>query len=65
MRTDTERRSNVPHDIVPKPYPSYRLPDVDLSAIDKEQKRRLAGDLPAVIPSARRAGWPVKLSPRS
>jgi hypothetical protein len=44
---------------------TYRLSDVDLTAIDKEQKRRLAGDLPAVIPSARRAGWPVKLSPRS
>jgi hypothetical protein len=39
-----------------EPVP-YRLPDVDLSKIAAEQKRRLA-DEPTVIPSSRRTYWP-------
>lgn len=37
---------------------TYRLPDADLSHIAEEQAKRLASELPAVIPSSRRTYWP-------
>jgi hypothetical protein len=39
----------------------YRLPDVDLSKIAEEQKRRMARELPTVIPTSRRTYWPATM----